>query len=122
MFKDFGGGKDALPAITRFIIALSRGFVSALPFIVNTERSKIPVGSGFKPVPAPKTEREHEINALALDLPSHFSYGPVDAPFVSNDDVASMDLALTHLVQLGHTQIGGTGYVVAEPMRNVKGG
>ncbi len=34
MFKDFGGGRDALPAITRFIIALSRGFVSALPFIV----------------------------------------------------------------------------------------
>jgi type IV pilus assembly protein PilC len=34
MFKDFGGGKEALPAITRFIIALSRGFVSALPIIV----------------------------------------------------------------------------------------
>ena len=30
----------------------------------------------------------------------------IDAPFVSNDDVASMELALTHLVQLGHTQIG----------------
>jgi type IV pilus assembly protein PilC len=34
MFKDFGGGKEALPAITRIIIAMSRGFVSALPFIV----------------------------------------------------------------------------------------
>jgi DNA-binding LacI/PurR family transcriptional regulator len=30
----------------------------------------------------------------------------VDAPFISNDDVASMELALTHLVQLGHRQIG----------------
>ena len=30
----------------------------------------------------------------------------VDAPFVSNDDVASMDLAVNHLVQLGHTEIG----------------
>ena len=30
----------------------------------------------------------------------------VDAPFVSNDDVASMDLAVSHLVQLGHTEIG----------------
>lgn len=30
----------------------------------------------------------------------------IDAPFISNDDVASMELALTHLVQLGHTQIG----------------
>jgi type IV pilus assembly protein PilC len=34
MFKDFGGGKESLPAITRLIIALSRGFVSALPFII----------------------------------------------------------------------------------------
>lgn len=30
----------------------------------------------------------------------------IDAPFISNDDVASMELALSHLVQLGHTQIG----------------
>jgi len=34
MFKDFGSGKEALPVLTRIIIALSRGFVSALPFIV----------------------------------------------------------------------------------------
>jgi len=30
----------------------------------------------------------------------------VDAPFISNDDVASMDLALSHLVALGHKDIG----------------
>ncbi len=30
----------------------------------------------------------------------------IDAPFVSNDDVASMDLAVSHLAQLGHTEIG----------------
>jgi len=30
----------------------------------------------------------------------------VDAPFVSNDDVASMHLAVSHLVQLGHVEIG----------------
>ncbi|MCA9596079.1 MAG: type II secretion system F family protein [Myxococcales bacterium] len=33
MFKDFGGGKDALPKLTQIIVALSHGFVSYLPFI-----------------------------------------------------------------------------------------
>lgn len=30
----------------------------------------------------------------------------VDAPFISNDDVASMDLAVAHLAAQGHTRIG----------------
>jgi DNA-binding LacI/PurR family transcriptional regulator len=30
----------------------------------------------------------------------------VDAPFVSNDDVASMELAVSHLAALGHCEIG----------------
>ncbi len=30
----------------------------------------------------------------------------VDAPFISNDDEASMDLSVGHLVHLGHTSIG----------------
>lgn len=34
MFKDFGGGKDALPKLTQMVMALSKGFVSYLPFIV----------------------------------------------------------------------------------------
>jgi type IV pilus assembly protein PilC len=33
MFKEFGGGKDALPALTRFMVALSHSFVSYLPLI-----------------------------------------------------------------------------------------
>ncbi|MFO0568559.1 MAG: type II secretion system F family protein [Polyangiaceae bacterium] len=34
MFKDFGGGKDALPKLTQIVVALSHSFVSYLPFIV----------------------------------------------------------------------------------------
>jgi type IV pilus assembly protein PilC len=34
MFKEFGGGKDNLPALTKMMIALSHGFVTALPVIV----------------------------------------------------------------------------------------
>lgn len=33
MFKDFGGGPEALPKLTRFMVALSHMFVSYLPFI-----------------------------------------------------------------------------------------
>ncbi len=33
MFKDFGGGKDALPKITQLLIAVSHGFISYLPLI-----------------------------------------------------------------------------------------
>jgi type IV pilus assembly protein PilC len=34
MFKDFGGGRDNLPALTRMIIAISQGFVSFLPYLI----------------------------------------------------------------------------------------
>jgi type IV pilus assembly protein PilC len=33
MFKDFGGGKDALPKVTQIVVAISRNFVTFLPFI-----------------------------------------------------------------------------------------
>jgi len=33
MFNEFGGGRDALPVLTRMLIAISNGFVSYLPFI-----------------------------------------------------------------------------------------
>jgi type IV pilus assembly protein PilC len=34
MFKDFGGGKESLPWLTRVVVELSHNFVSALPYIV----------------------------------------------------------------------------------------
>lgn len=34
MFAEFGGGKDALPGITKFMVALSNGFVTWLPAIL----------------------------------------------------------------------------------------
>ena len=58
------------------------GAWDVLPFIVNTDRSRIPVGTGFSPVPAPKTTREREINEFAKDVPAFWSYGTVDAPMV----------------------------------------
>jgi len=58
------------------------GAWDVLPFILNTERSRLPVGSGFAPVPDPKTAREREINELARDLPAYWGYGTFDAPIV----------------------------------------
>jgi len=58
------------------------GAWDVLPFILNTGRSRLPVGSGFAPVLDPKTEREREINDLARDLPSYWGYGTFDAPIV----------------------------------------
>ena len=58
------------------------GSWDVLPSILNTGRSRIPVGTGFTPVPAPKTDRERAINELATDLPAYWDYGPFDAPIV----------------------------------------
>ena len=58
------------------------GSWDVLPSIVNVARSGIPVGSGFTPVPSPRTDRERAINELAADLPAYWNYGPFDAPIV----------------------------------------
>ncbi len=59
------------------------GSWDVLPSILNVERSRIPVGTGWQPVPAATTDRERAINELAADLPRVWNYGPVDAPFVA---------------------------------------
>jgi hypothetical protein len=58
------------------------GSWDVLPFILNVGRSHLTVGSGFAPVPLPKTDRERAINELAADLPPYWDYGPFDAPIV----------------------------------------
>lgn len=58
------------------------GAWDVLPSILNTARSRIPVGSGFAPVPSPTTERGRAINELAADLPPYWDYGTFDAPIV----------------------------------------
>jgi predicted metal-binding membrane protein len=58
------------------------GSWDVLPYILNTDRSHLLVGSGFSPVPDPTTPREKDINQLARDLPPYWDYGPFDAPIV----------------------------------------
>ncbi len=58
------------------------GAWDVLPYILNTERSHLPVGTGFVPVPKPATAREREINEIAADLPAYWDYGTFDAPIV----------------------------------------
>lgn len=53
----------------------------------------------------PGRYRELRERGLPIVLVNGFAEG-VDAPFISNDDVASMQLALRHLVELGHSRIG----------------
>jgi DNA-binding LacI/PurR family transcriptional regulator len=53
----------------------------------------------------PTRYRELRRRGLPIVLVNGYTEG-VDAPFISNDDVASMELAVGHLVSLGHTRIG----------------
>lgn len=52
-------------------------------------------------------DRYHRLRERGLPIVLVNGYiAGVDAPFISNDDVASMDLAVRHLVSLGHRRIG----------------
>ena len=52
-----------------------------LPYILNVDRSKLPVGS-MQPVPSPRTERERAINDLTVDLPAYWNGVVFDAPIM----------------------------------------
>jgi predicted metal-binding membrane protein len=58
------------------------GAWDVFPFIFNTDRSRLPVGAGYRPVPRPTTERQRRINQLADDLPRYWDEEPFDAPVV----------------------------------------
>ena len=58
------------------------GAWDVLPSIVNTSRSRLPVGDGYPPVPVPRTDRERAINDLAEDLPLLWDGAPLDAPIM----------------------------------------
>ena len=45
------------------------GSWDVLPSILNVERSGIPVGTGWQPVPRPETDRDRAVNQLAADMP-----------------------------------------------------
>ncbi|HEY3535582.1 MAG TPA: LacI family DNA-binding transcriptional regulator [Pedococcus sp.] len=53
----------------------------------------------------PERYRRLTERGLPIVLVNGYHEG-IDAPFISNDDVASMELSVNHLVQLGHKQIG----------------
>ena len=53
----------------------------------------------------PERYRRLTDRGLPIVLVNGYHEG-IDAPFISNDDVASMELSVNHLVQLGHKQIG----------------
>jgi hypothetical protein len=58
------------------------GAWDVLSSIVNTSRSRLPVGDGYPPVPEPETDRERAINDLADDLPALWDGAPLDAPIM----------------------------------------
>jgi hypothetical protein len=78
------------------------GSWDVLPFILNTGRSHLPVGSGFQPVPHPSTDHEREIDQLALDLPTYWDYGPFDAPIV----YAAIDALRTRKPRVLYVMLG----------------
>jgi hypothetical protein len=78
------------------------GAWDVLPFILNTRRSRVPVGTGFSPVVTPSTPAEHAINTLATDLPMLWNYGTLDAPVV----YAALDAMRTRQPRVVYIMLG----------------
>lgn len=78
------------------------GAWDVLPYILNTERSRVPVGTSFAPVVNPSTPAEHAINTLATDLPTLWNYGTLDAPVV----YAALDAMRTRQPRVVYIMLG----------------
>jgi type IV pilus assembly protein PilC len=90
MFAEFGGGKDALPALTRAMVFLSHSFVSYLPI---TAALVIAAGVGVSyGLRTPKGKRMLHVTLLKL---------PVMGPVLQKISVARFTRTLGTLIQSG---------------------
>jgi type IV pilus assembly protein PilC len=90
MFAEFGGGKDSLPALTRFMVALSHGFITFLPLtIAVTVGAAVAISYVLK---QPKGKRAFHKMLLVL---------PIMGPVLNKIAVARFTRTLGTLLQSG---------------------
>jgi type IV pilus assembly protein PilC len=90
MFAEFGGGKDSLPALTRFMVALSHGFITFLPLTIA---ATVGVAVAFSYVlKQPKGKRLFHKTLLVL---------PIMGPVLNKIAVARFTRTLGTLLQSG---------------------
>ncbi|HEU4577070.1 MAG TPA: type II secretion system F family protein [Polyangiaceae bacterium] len=90
MFAEFGGGKDSLPALTRFMVALSHGFITFLPLtIAVTVGAAVGISYVLK---QPKGKRLFHKTLLVL---------PIMGPVLNKIAVARFTRTLGTLLQSG---------------------
>ncbi len=70
MFKDFGGGKEAMPKLTQIMIGLSHSFVSYMPFLIAIIAAVIFGGGYLYRQPRGK----YQVHRVLLRIPI---FGPV---------------------------------------------
>jgi hypothetical protein len=74
-----------------------------LPYILNVDRSKLPVGS-MQPVPSPQNDRERAIDDLADDLPAYWDGVVFDAPVMQ----AALEALRTRQPRVLYVMLGET--------------
>jgi len=90
MFAEFGGGKDSLPALTRFMVAISHGFITFLPLVVAVV---VGLGVAFSYIlKQPKGKRLFHKTLLIL---------PIMGPVLNKIAVARFTRTLGTLLQSG---------------------